>query len=77
MKLAPGRRRAVEVLAARHPEPCRRSNDTSLGVGYVYWQSVDWLEERGYVTVDRSTSYAATRLTEAGVELARAEGVLR
>ena len=64
------------MLAQRHPEPCRRSNDTSLGVGYVYWQTVDWLQEQGYVTVGNGTTFAETRLTETGVELARAQGML-
>lgn len=76
MKLSPGRRRGLEVLARVHPNPCRRSNDTSLAVGYVYWQTVDWLEERGFVTVVAPTTFAETRLTDAGLELARAEGLL-
>jgi hypothetical protein len=73
VKLTPARRRGLHAIAAKHPEPARRSNETNVRLGYCYWQSADWLVEHGYATF-HSWTYVA--LTEKGVQLARDQGLL-
>lgn len=74
MTLTPARKRGLAVLADVHPGAARESNVTSLRAHYVYWQTAKWLvgEELAYYP-SGSTMLA---LTETGVELAKAEGLL-
>lgn len=85
--LTSARRRGLAVLAKRYathqgrrPEEqrCRRSSyATSLASATVYWQTADWLAEQGLAVIygwDGAAAYV--RLTRAGIELARMEGML-
>ena len=47
MKLSPARRAALDALVAAHPGAARVSNETVVELGYVYWQSADWLLAEG------------------------------
>lgn len=71
-RLTEARRRGLEVLLDRRG---RRSNETNRQVGYVYWQTADWLVENGYAEVIAGTAGYCLALTKKGRELARAEGV--
>lgn len=70
------RSRAFVILAKRHPEPARRSNDTNQDVGYIYWQTADWLVEVGLAKLGTGVLYAEIRLTTAGERHARQLGLL-
>lgn len=47
MKLTDSRRRALAALVSAHPGSARVSNETVIELGYVYWQSADWLLNEG------------------------------
>lgn len=74
-KLTKARRAGLAVLASRTKDRCFRSNVTTPAVGYVYWQTADWLIDNGYVEYVPPGRYVI-RLTAAGLDLARAEGLL-
>jgi hypothetical protein len=47
-KLTPARRRALETLAANHPNPCRRTSfQPDPNRARLYWQTADWLVAEG------------------------------
>lgn len=51
MKVTPPRRRGLAVLARfdgpRSPRTARVSNTTDAELGYVYWQTANWLVDEG------------------------------
>lgn len=63
------------MLAQRHPGFARDSNVTDKVLGYVYWQTCQWLVEAQLAYwSDESTRKIC--LTPDGVTLAKAEGLL-
>lgn len=79
--LTPGRRRALEVLAATHPRPGTYSNSTAMSVegakvALVAADEADWLLEQSLVTfggpkVDLSTA-GLIACRAAGIEVRNA-----
>lgn len=41
--MTPARRKALAALVQAAPGAARVSNETVIELGYVYWQSADWL----------------------------------
>lgn len=74
-RLTEARRRGLEVLLDRRGRRRLVSFERNAHVGYVYWQTADWLVENGYAEVIAGTAGYCLALTKKGRELARAEGV--
>jgi len=64
------RRRGLEALAYVSPRAGRRCNETNRILGYVYWQTADWLVEVGLARF-RDSGDVLLELTDRG----RAEAV--
>jgi hypothetical protein len=71
LKLTPAVLQVVGILARQGP--CRRSNVTDSIAGYVYWQSADWLIQRGWA---RSRTANTVELTAKGHEMAAGKGLI-
>lgn len=66
---------ALEVAAVHHPRACRRTSyATDVDERHLYWQAADRLVELGYAVRADGASGQYVRLTDAGVERAKAEG---
>lgn len=61
------RKLALEVFWLNDGQ-ARRSNVTALDAGVVYWQSVAWLEEQGFIRYRSGRTFERYELTEAGWE---------
>lgn len=68
MKITAARRAGLDALASVYPEYGRISNVTSPGVGYVYWQTANWLIEREFA-YQPDGGLAAIALTARGVDV--------
>jgi hypothetical protein len=66
-KLTDPRRRGL--LAALHPA-ARISNVTDERLGYVYWQTAEWLIANGHATRGSDVANARLELTAEGRQLA-------
>jgi hypothetical protein len=82
----PARRRGLVVLAHghQHNQPVFESNQTSRTDAprlTVYWQTLTWLIQQGYAKKDRPARTLAygeqITLTDAGIQLARQEALIR
>jgi len=63
------RRRGLEALLAKYPDVGRRSNVTDAKLGYVYWQTADWLVAEGLAYFPSGETILG--LTAQGLKLAR------
>lgn len=70
MRLTAARRRGLEALLAVHPHSARRSNETVIAAGYVYWQTADWLIREGLAEWQPGSGRTYLHLSDCGLELA-------
>lgn len=75
MRLTDARRRGLEALLTVHPHSARRSNETVIAAGYVYWQTADWLIREGLAEWQPGSGQTCLprtylRLSDRGLELA-------
>lgn len=72
MRLTDARRRGLEALLAVHPYASGRRSNKTL-VGYVCWQTADWLIREGLAEWTPGSYQTYLRLTGRGLELAKRE----
>jgi hypothetical protein len=71
-RMSAARRRGLKALVVKGGTG-RRSNVTDVSLGYCYWQTADWLVEKGFAYFPSGSDIVS--LTDRGRDLAREVGL--